>query len=403
MNPRYRARPLAVALALALASAAVGCARADPAGPATTDNHLGLLISEGGDAGTLWLWDVGSGELRRLAPDHAVHACCFSPDGGRIAFTGERRARGGEFRGLELWVLDLASETVRQVTAGLWAGERNEIAWRPGTEQVAVARAQRRDPEASLPDDGGLWLVDVQTGAMTSLIGPANADWPMCRHPRFSADGTMLATTRQGRYAAVLVVDQPERWLRLDSPRHMNPEFLMDWAWRPDSQTLLLAATTAERRIGGPDGAQVRGPGGVWEWPLSEQWATTSPQLNGQEPSAQDDTAARPLFAQGTTVFAVAISNDGARLAYVTPEGVWQRELESGSQRRLLALDMEEASELDAEWGAGLTLALLQWSPDDRYIWASPGDGASCVIDVAGGEVIPVPQAGREGAWRPEG
>jgi dipeptidyl aminopeptidase/acylaminoacyl peptidase len=410
---RFWARAILIPVAaLALPWGVAGCARnrgqaadrrptADSANLAAARHDLGLLVSERYQAGTLWLWDTDGGNLRELAPDHWVHGFCFSPDGTRIAFTGQRRR---ESRPRELWVLDLASDAVEQVTVDFWAGRRKEIAWRPGTEQVVLTRDERRYPEADLPNDGGLWLVDVGTGEMTCLIQPADAEWPMCQQPRFSTDGVMVATKREGRYAAVLQVDDPEHWLRLDSPKYMNPEFLMDWVWRPDAHTLLLAATTARRNVGAPGqaGVEVLGPGGVWEWPLAEQWAVITPQLCDWEWSDQQETAAQPLFGQGTTVFGLALSNDGKRLAYVTPEGVWLRELESGQERHLLALELSDASELDAEWGAGLPLAQLSWSPDDRYLWANPGDGASCVIEVAKGDVIPVPKPAHEAAWRPQ-
>ena len=389
---------------------------------APTENKLAFSTTDDDGVSKLWLWSAESSKLVQLAPEYSVFGFCFSPDGNRIAFLGFRLPPENEFSRFrkELWVLHLATEEVEQVTTDFWGAHACAIAWRPGTEQVAAARITNRSREALdahiVPGDGGLWLIDVKTGEMTVLIGPSDSEYPMNSQPRFNGDGSMVASSRRGRYAAVLELDTPEEWFRLDRPKYMNPNWLMDWVWKGSSRTLLMAATRIPRRIPTDDAVtELKGPGGVWEWNTAQESAFISAGPHWwYEPDLlyREQTSAKPLFRQGESAYALALSDDETRVAYVTDLGLWVRDIQNHTGTQLVKSDelpgLSGLSAIDAEYGAGLSLASVSWSPDDRYLclrWNPTGASHKLrVIDVTTKRAIPLSDRdvfNIHAAWRP--
>ena len=366
---------------------------------------------EGDEHNGLCLWSPHTGQVRQLTPEHCVYSFCFSPAGDRIAFLGRRPPHDMRVWDLDLWVLDLATEGAEQVTTRFWGAAYHNIAWRPSTNQVAAARVYNRNrtldsDDGLLPGDGGLWLIDVTTGKRMMLIGSSDSEHPMNSDPRFNSDGSMLACTRAGGYAAVIEVDHPTQWFRLDQPKYMNPDWLMDWVWKENSGTLLLGATAGLRWFG--EGQRLRGPGGVWEWNTAEGAAVINLRPNCYEDGDWDETSAKPLFGQAKSIYALAVSHDGKQLAYVTDSGVWVHNVTNDASSQLA--DREDLPALpgliyvdetrDAPW------ARLSRSPDDRYLCLTmAGSGRVRVIDVSDGQVTTVaegpPWSFACAAWRP--
>jgi len=398
--------------------AADGVGSPKAAAPALADEQLAFSAlghtDEGrSPRGSLWLWSAGSGRLRQLARGYGVSGFCFSPDGKRIAFLGYRPPQ--KWPELDLHVLDITTGKVEQVTKGFWGACNSTIAWRPGTEQVAASCARlHRDPGPDDPGDGGLWLIDVKTGQMTRIIASSDTAQPTSTDPRFNWDGTMLASMRIGRYAAVLEVARPDRWFRLDQPSYMNPDWLMDWVWVGKDRKLLLGTTSAERHLFDDDRFSVaEGPGGVWEWDLAHENAVIAPRLSCDDLLDLGVTRARPVCAQGKTVYGLAVSEGEGQVAYASDSGVWVYSLKNESASRVASVtempSLGGLREYDEVWGLPSLVRVL-WSASGRYLSVQvpncPGVGDTLrVFDVTEKRVLAPRLSARNprvfAAWRP--
>jgi hypothetical protein len=422
---RFGAAILLSACAFVPGAVTGGAIRQDPAEgptPASGDPGNQLYFSRlvsgpnTSNRGSLWTWSPASPGLSRVLPEHSVYGFCFSPDGSRLAFLGVRPP--DRWPMLDLYVYEVATGELRRVTTDLWAHDYSAPAWRPGTSEVAIARLTNRNwrdwAERGVPGDGGLWLVDTETGDLTQLVGGSDSELPMNLEPRFSQDGSMLVSARQGRYDAVLELDRPRDWLRLD-PRLMSGCFLMDWAWKAGTGNLLVATSrgTCRVRVEGRM-VDVEGPGGVWEWHTTYSTAVRVPGLSQLAHDA-GPISLELVCAEGETVYALAPSNRGRDLAYVTETGVWFWDFDKQERARLLGpQDVPEAREwakLHAHAPAGETYARVAWSPDDSHVclrtWEPLGGWRLRVVGVPSGELTTVSEEGRQlvfeifAAWRP--
>lgn len=362
-------------------------------------DELAFSVDAEGETG-FYIWSAATGKTRHLAEGYKVSGLCFSPDGKRIAFMAAHPAK--DFLHLELYVLDLTSSTIKQVTTGFWSADA-DITWRPRTEQVAINRTMYyKDPDAYVPGDAGLWLINTRSGQTTQIIASSDSELPLNRAPVFSAAGSMLASRRCGRYAAVLDVRNPGKWYRLDQPEDMNPYWLRDWCWQGDN--LLIGATAAS---GLPFQKGEKGRGGIWRWRVREKPAFTSPRLNWYEHVSQKQTRAELVFRKGETVYSLALSPDGRKLAYLMDSGLWLYDFEKNTQRQLAsANDIFEIKKLrESDSGMVCSLADVDWSSSGRYLSLVVWDHGHVlrVIDVSTGRVIgPLAQGSRVfSAWRP--
>ncbi len=265
-------------------------------GVTDTTSEIQLAFStvtedEGLMSGALWLCSLPSGRLQRLVPELSAFGFCFGPNGRKVAFLGCRPPAC--WPSLDVWLLDLVTGQTERVTTDFWGAYDSTPVWRPGTVQVIAARIYNRSQEALakhiVPGDGGLWLVDVESGACRPLIQPSDSEFPVNLHPRLNGDGSMLACIRSQRYPAVFEVDHPEQWYGID-PTHRPT----DWMWKGASRTLFF-------------GASCRGDlGGIWQWNVTRDAPVVSPL---SDPLRLDDVQtarAMPLFGQGKSIHALA-------------------------------------------------------------------------------------------------
>src|SRR5262249_34247627 len=113
----------------------------------------------------LWRYDLATGSLARITQrDWAIPASDISPDGKR-AVVAARPDNGRNTRSkTELYVVDLASGAVRQLTKN--AGPESNPRWSPDGTFI-VFTAVRLDRWEN--GNGDLWRLDVETGATRDL------------------------------------------------------------------------------------------------------------------------------------------------------------------------------------------------------------------------------------------
>ena len=375
---------------------------------AASDDLLFMVTDNDRPQADVYLWSVAAGRIRQIPFEYNVDGFCFAGDNTRVVFLGAPRL--GHQPSLDLFLLDLASTEVRRVTTGFWGDGLGFLAWRPGSDEVAAPRALNRSAKAGEYGDDGLWLINLKDGHMSQSVGPSSSGYPCCGVPWFSDDGAMLACQREGRYTAVMDVTEPARWSRLDRPPGANHDFLMDLVWGRGDHTLWLACTAAVRFLL-PGRAKGKGPGGIWRWNVAKSGPTTAPPPGDDDPelpgTARDDACAVPMFEQGRSVYALALSQDGQRLAYLNDSGIWMRNLRDGVRTRLAAMaafpELRDVGRAQEETESGLVPVHLSWSATDRYIsvlmngWGS--QPVLRVIAVGSHAILDAPRRSRIGTW----
>jgi len=356
---------------------------------------LNTAVNAGGyEKPTIWIWSLDTGQIRQIAKGYGATTFTFNNDGNRFAFLGFPDAEKRDTEKLgnvskELWLYDLPSGTITQITQDLWAAIQCHIAWRPGTEDVAVAReAFYRGPRPTKYDegDGGLWLVNVSTGKMTQVIGDTDSEWPAHCYPKFSLDGSMLASLPY-----VVDMSTGNRRLVLSSP---DPWFVNCSDWEGHTHNLLMGLSHA--RVDSVDNRVMKskqGPGGVWKWEL-EKFSNKRQSISA--------------FEHGKGIYSMAASHDGKRVAYLSASGLWVRDIEKNSSTRLLQpADLHGFSkishDIDAYTDTSEYESKLSWSTDDKYIACSFWSGDLFVIDLVRREVVhpKTPLSTRFATWRP--
>lgn len=196
----------AVAGALVLIAAYIGVVQwsgrdaADASRPATpsptrTGNLVALTWEEGAetqprispDGGSFLYVSLSAGNpdiyLRRVGGETSInltkdsaaadYAPSYSPDGQTIAFRSERDGGG-------IFLMGATGESIRRLT-----DFGHEPAWSPDGRTLAVAAES--SIAGSVTGTGGLWLVDVSTGASRKLWEGA------VMHPSWSPSGARIA------------------------------------------------------------------------------------------------------------------------------------------------------------------------------------------------------------------
>jgi dipeptidyl aminopeptidase/acylaminoacyl peptidase len=126
------------------------------------------------------------GDVRRFFVDRVA----WSPDGRRLAFTGES---GLGYRELDVWRLDGDGGGLRRLTR---SGDALWPVWAPDGRSIVYARLAdgRRNPDGSLDFTSSLWAIDPDGGNRRRLTDPAEG---VSERPwSFAPDGSRLAITR---------------------------------------------------------------------------------------------------------------------------------------------------------------------------------------------------------------
>ncbi|MGD8319059.1 MAG: S9 family peptidase [Gemmatimonadota bacterium] len=181
--------------------------------------YLTFLASRNGDETQVWALDRRGGEAFALTDvKQGVAGYAWSPDASRLLLTlrdpdpdkdAERKKDAPrdpwvidrlEFkrdgvgyltgdRRTHLYVLDLASNAMRQLTTGRW--DEEQAAWSPDGERVAFVSTRTEDPD--LDPNAEIWLVDADrsepTDSPTRLTHNPGADG----QPTWSPDGRSIA------------------------------------------------------------------------------------------------------------------------------------------------------------------------------------------------------------------
>jgi Tol biopolymer transport system component len=354
---------------------------------------------------------VGSGRAKVLFRTRLpAWAPSWSPDGHKIAFIGENRGHA------DLFVVNADGTDKRRLTRGELTLVSTGPSWSPDSTRIVVSRVTRRGSESDVT------VVDVRTGRTRTIDrGGTSPQWsptgrsiaftadrpattggiylvrpngshlrlllPFYGYPRFSPDGTKLATVAGGFRSAVFVVNADGSHLRqltrpfddtraVGSPDHQKIAFVRSFPGDPRTHEpgprivfVVNSDGTGLRRIAlgdsvgwAPDSARLTfaRSGDVYAAPIAGGAAT---QLTS---GPEDDSAP-------------AWSPDGATIAFT-------RAL-SGSARDVCLVNAFRPSPpvcLSAGGGAPA------WSPDGTMISFTIGDQST-------------PEAARIGVIRPDG
>ncbi len=172
-----------------------------------------------GDSSGVAVAKADGSEARLLATTHGTNsvnpgagaALSWSPDGARLAFVSstpgpeasangdpmvitryaykptasEGLTRFNDNRRLHIFVVDIATGRVRQLTTG----NRNEhsIDWSPSGQEIAFASNPLPDPDRDFNYD--IFAVNVESGAIRTIIGSRSVEY----QPVWSPDGKMIA------------------------------------------------------------------------------------------------------------------------------------------------------------------------------------------------------------------
>jgi Tol biopolymer transport system component len=126
------------------------------------------------------------GDVRRFFVDRAA----WSPDGRRLAFTGES---GLGYRQIDVWTVDVEGGGVRRVTR---SGDALWPVWAPDGRSIVYARVRdlRRNPDGPPHFTSSLWAIDPDGGNRRRLTDPVEG---VSERPwSFAPDGSRLAITR---------------------------------------------------------------------------------------------------------------------------------------------------------------------------------------------------------------
>jgi len=166
------------------------------------DGAMLAFTSDRSEKRQLYVINPRGGEAEPLtSSDEGVASFAWSPDGRRIAFTstearsntlkerdkkyGEFRVVGEEHRMTHLFVVEVATKAVRQLTTGAFT--IGSFEWSPDGDRIAFD--QRTDPTAASSGTADIAVVRVADGTVTKLVTQDGPD----THPVWSPDGSQIA------------------------------------------------------------------------------------------------------------------------------------------------------------------------------------------------------------------
>ena len=322
--------------------------------PAPDGRRLAFLLQGEDNALSLVVRTLGNAENRVLAsalPGGSSRPA-WSRDGRRLAYR-----RGGLFAPSNLFVIDVTTGRVRQVTS-FTRGNEGVLAhdWLPDNRHLVVSYVPFQRQLAA----ADIGILDVENGSIARLTTTVQLGLTA---PSVSADGT--------RMVAASVENAREVWRIPTSPR--DPPVRLagsrgDPMWlflTRDGRTLLFNGTTSGSR-------------NLWIGPLD------------------DLAAARQItFVPGDAIAHSSLSPDGSRVAFVsTASGnsdVWVQNVDGSDLRQLTndaAADSWPVWSPDGEWLAYTSLRSTQ-----QQTWRIP---------VAGGSAEKLFDGFFRGDWRPK-
>ncbi len=129
----------------------------------------------------IWRMPYPSGVPAQVTPGQNDHDPCWSPDGSQIAYANESDGK--------IWLVDVASGAQSSLTNAIGA----QPAWSPDGTTIAF----RKYMDFSNSD---IWLVDVGTGVETPLTDHIHYE----EGPTWSPDGTKIAYRR---WSSIWIMD----------------------------------------------------------------------------------------------------------------------------------------------------------------------------------------------------
>jgi dipeptidyl aminopeptidase/acylaminoacyl peptidase len=137
----------------------------------------------------LYLLDVKSGAYQALAsdPKRSDSLPAFSPDGGRIAYVGNRSDTQSELGVDEIYVVAAAPGATPRRLLATWSPNHQHLQWSPDGSLIAFLHGDEPKYNAYIMDQ--LALLDAASGAVRVLT--AQLDRAVLR-PTFTSDGRAL-------------------------------------------------------------------------------------------------------------------------------------------------------------------------------------------------------------------
>ncbi|MBE7471069.1 MAG: WD40 repeat domain-containing protein [Anaerolineales bacterium] len=231
-------------------SARLSGGRAAAAGIFTSTEQAGLTsvavagdyLAAGGDAGTVWLWQVESGRLRATLPAHTGPINSIVLVSSTAGITESHLITAGRDDTAKVWTIAANGTVARQPEFTLTGhtGDVVAVAVNPADEALL----------ATASHDGTARLWNLETGE-EGLTLAGHTGW--VNDVAFNADGNWLATAGEDGTVRVWEVTSGKELLRLASPVSLNG---------PVKQVAFSPA--------GEDLAALTGDGAVFGWSLAE-------------------------------------------------------------------------------------------------------------------------------------
>lgn len=358
----------------------------DPSAAFSTDGRSILYTAAGGEA---WLWDPAINSVRQLAPDlPAIQAAAFSPDGTRIAVVGNRLGRILDASGTKLSEWQTRAGYVTSIAFSpsgrlLVVGEANggALVWDIASDDIvgeydvsasvnAVAFSPDSTRVATAESDGAVRIWAATSGAVLQTLAGHSAS---VLSLAFSPDGRMLASASSDREVILWNLSSEKPVMRFRG----HEAAVTDVAFSPDvSELLTTAADWTSRLWRLPPGRD------VWSTPLpvTPHALAVSP---GGERIATVLTSTFAMFGadgrlegvgpQIETVMNVAFSGDGRRFvtaSWVEGASVW----DAASRERIATFARKPGT---------VTGSAVALSPDGATVAFVTTDGKLHLWDVA--------------------